>query len=284
MFGERVIASGADRGPGWRSVQRLALAASRRGMTLVEVLVVIAIVGVLVALLLPAVQAAREAARKAACKNNLRQIGLALHLYHDVHQTLPTGCIEWRGWNSPPGRRQFAWSALLLPFLEQTNLHQRIDWNEPFDAVMNRPAAETPLEVYLCPTEPTQEARGGLISYGGIFGEIILDREQDDGLFVNEHAFRFRDVLDGLGNTLAVAEDVGGPDRQWINGRNTFVVAHGINDPTAWVGDNEIRSSHRGGAMVLFADARTLFLSDSTDQRLLGALITRAKREVIDWP
>ncbi len=257
---------------------------SRAGFTLVELLVAIGIIGVLVSLLLPAVQAVRVAARQAACKNNLRQIGLALHNYHDTHHSLPPGCLQWRPWNGPRTHRQFAWSAMLLPFVEQSNLHRLIDWGKPFDAPENAPAARTDLTIYLCPTEPELTPGAGLISYGGIFGELILDREQDDGLFVYERAFRFRDIVDGLSNTLAVSEDVGGPDRQWINGRNVFVVAHGINDPTAWAGDNEIRSAHKGGAMVLFADARTTFMSDATDKQLLGKLITRAKQEVVEAP
>ncbi|AMV31566.1 hypothetical protein VN12_05565 [Pirellula sp. SH-Sr6A] len=270
-----------------RALVRLRLLCSRDrsdGFTLVELLVTIGVIGVLVALLLPAVQAAREAARKVPCKNNLRQVGIALHNYHDTHKSLPTGCVEWRAWNAPPNRRQFAWSAMLLPFVEQLNLHQQINWNKPFDAPENSSVAKTDLSIYLCPTEPDLTPNKGQISYGGIFGELIVDREQDDGLFVNERAFRFSDVIDGLSNTLAVSEDVGGPDRQWINGRNIFAVAHGINDPTAWVGDNEIRSAHEGGAMFLFADARTLFVSESIDKQLLGKLITRAKQEVVELP
>ncbi len=187
-------------------------------------------------------------------------------------------------WNAPPNRRQFAWSAMLLAFVEQQNLHQQINWTKPFDASENLIAAKTDLSIYLCPTEPDFTPNKGQISYGGIFGELIVDREQDDGLFINERAFRFSDVMDGLSNTLAVSEHVGGPDRQWINGRNIFAVAHGINDPTAWVGDNEIRSAHPGGAMFLFADARTLFVSESIDKQLLGKLITRAKQEVVELP
>ena len=85
--------------------------------TLVELLVVIAIIGILVALLLPAVQAVREAARRMQCQNNLRQIGLALHNYHAAFRKLPPGGIEVRP--EVPGGKQLAWSAFVLPFLEQ---------------------------------------------------------------------------------------------------------------------------------------------------------------------
>jgi prepilin-type N-terminal cleavage/methylation domain-containing protein len=256
----------------------------RIGFTLVELLVVIAIIGVLISLSLPAVQAVRESARKATCKNNLHQIGIGLHQYHDVHRSLPMGCLEWRGWASPPTHKQFAWSAMLLPFLEQQNLHQNIDWNKPYDAPENSAAAKTDVVQYLCPTEPSLDPNQGLTSYGGIFGELIVDNQQNDGLFINEKAFQFRDVFDGLSNTVAISEDVGGPDRHWINGRNIFVVAHGINDPTAWVYDNEIRSDHEGGAMLLYADGRTEFVTESIDKRLLGKLVTRAKLEVVELP
>lgn len=251
------------------------------GFTLVELLVVVAIIGILMGLLLPAVQSVREAARRTSCSNNLHQIGIALHSYHDLHSTLPTGCIEWRNWNAPPTRRQFAWSALLLPFLEQQNVHSQIDWSVPYDAPANQPAAKTMIETYICPSETSDSIVPGHITYGGIFGERILNSAPDDGLFLYERSIRFSEITDGLSNTLAVSEDVGGPDKEWINGRNVFVVAYGINDPTAWVGDNEIRSRHPAGAMALFADARTNFLPDTTEHRVLGGAITRAGAEVI---
>ena len=101
------------------------------------------------------------------------------------------------------------------------------------------------------------------------------------GVFLYEKPIPFKDVRDGLSSTLAVAEDVGGPDSEWINGRNVFVQAHGINDPAAWKGDNEIRSLHGDGAMVLYVGGRCQFLNQAIDKRVLGALITRAGGEVI---
>ncbi len=251
---------------------------------MVELMVVMAIVAILLGLLIPAVQAVRESARKTSCKNNLRQIGIALHAYHNVHQSLPVGCIEWRSWNSPPTYRQFAWSATLLPFLEQQSLHAQIDWSLPFDSPENLSAAETQVVTFICPSEPSDSITAGHTTYGGIFGERILDTTPNDGVFLYERAIRFGEIKDGVTNTLAVAEDVGGPDKQWINGRNVFVVAHGINDPAAWSGDNEIRSAHPGGAMVLFADGRPVFLSNATDRQLLGSWITRAGGEVVEQP
>ena len=257
------------------------LRACRTAFTLIELLTVIAIIGVLVALLLPAVQAAREAARKTSCQNNLKQIGLGLHTYHNTHGSLPTGCIEWRGWPSNPTDRQFAWSALLLPFIEQQNVHRQINFGAPFDAAENAEAAETRIKTYQCPTAPESDQVRGPSNYGGLFGEIIVDKTQDDGLFVYERSIEFRDIRDGLSTTVAVSEDVGGPDSEWINGRNVFAQSGGVNDPNAWVGDNEIRSLHTGGATVLFADAQVRFLADTLDRQVLGGLITRAGREVV---
>ncbi|MCA9126257.1 MAG: DUF1559 domain-containing protein [Planctomycetales bacterium] len=248
--------------------------------TLVELLVVIAIISVLVSVLLPAVQAAREAARKSQCQNNLKQLGIALHNYHGVHSSLPTGCIEWRGGNAPSTHRQFAWSALLLPFLEQQNLQLQIDFRLPFDDPVNAAAAAQRIPVYECPTAQERPTIRGKTDYGGLFGETLVDRRQDDGIFLYDQRIRFASISDGLSNTLAVSEDIGGPDNEWINGRNVFVQSGGINDPHAWIGDNEIRSKHSGGAMLLFADSHVHLLSEQTSPLVLGALITRAGGEV----
>lgn len=250
-------------------------------MTLVELLVVFAILGVLAGLLLPAVQGAREAARQASCKNNLKQIGLGLHAYHDLHRSLPTGCIEWRSWLSPPTHRQFAWSALLLPMIEQQSLHDRIDFGIPFDAPENAAAARVRIPTYECPTAEERPMQRGRTDYGGLFGERLVNNDPATGVFLYEQPISFRQITDGLSWTLAVAEDVGGPDSEWINGRNVFVQAHGINDAAAWKGDNEIRSLHGGGAMVLFCDGHVQFLTESIDLHVLGALITRRLGELI---
>ena len=249
--------------------------------SLVELLVVIAVLGILLSMVLPAVQSARESARLTACKNNLRQIGIALHNFHDSHGELPMGCLEWRASNRQANRRQLAWSAFLLPQLEQRNLFRSLDFEQPFDAPANATGAATRLSVYECPTVPLRDLERGRIDYGGLFGERIVSREPDDGLFLYDQIVRFKDVIDGLSNTMAIAEDVGGPDSEWINGRNVFVQAHGINDPSAWIGDNEIRSRHPGGAMTLFADSHVAFMQNETDPVVLGSMITRNGGETI---
>lgn len=266
-----------------RRTHRQAGGAPNRAFTLVELLIVIAVIAMLAGLLLPAVQAAREAARKTSCGNNLRQVGLALHTYHDTHRSLPIGCFEYRGWRSPPTHRQFAWSAMILPQLEQAAVHDRIDFHVPYDHANNSDVAAARIPTYLCPSAPRGDAGGmGPTDYGGLYGERLVDRPSKDGVLIYEQAIRFRDITDGLSATLAVAEDVGGPNAHWIDGRNVFEQAFGVNDPDAPSFDNEIRSVHPAGAMALFAGGRVQFLSESIDLRTLGAIITRANHDVVD--
>jgi prepilin-type N-terminal cleavage/methylation domain-containing protein/prepilin-type processing-associated H-X9-DG protein len=120
---------------------------ARRGFTLVELLVVIAIIGILIALLLPAVQAAREAARRMQCSNHLKQVGLALHNYHATHRCLPFGS----GYTIA---RAGTWAAMILPYLEQQNVYDLFDFNQPMNHANNRDAITTRVETYICPTDP----------------------------------------------------------------------------------------------------------------------------------
>ena len=124
----------------------------RDGFTLVELLVVIAVIGVLVALLLPAVQAARGTARKMHCANNLRQLGLALHNYVEVSRILPGTYSRQRS----DCDAAWSWGAMVLPWLEQKSLYDRIDFNlEPFKAG-NRDVVETLLSVFRCPAHAAE--------------------------------------------------------------------------------------------------------------------------------
>jgi prepilin-type N-terminal cleavage/methylation domain-containing protein/prepilin-type processing-associated H-X9-DG protein len=122
-----------------------------RGFTLIELLIVIAIIGILVALLLPAVQAAREAARRMSCGNNLKQIGVAVHLYHDSYQQLPVGSYTTGPCcNSPT---YATWTIAILPFLEQQALYDSYNHNVPNHDSANENVVATLIEVYTCPTD-----------------------------------------------------------------------------------------------------------------------------------
>jgi prepilin-type N-terminal cleavage/methylation domain-containing protein len=197
----------------------------RRAFTLVELLVVIAIIGILVALLLPAVQAAREAARRASCMNNLRQVGLALHTYHDQFDILPPPRI------APPVHN---WVTLILPQFEQGNVHSiyRFDlaWNDP----QNQPAITTPLKVLICPSatggseridQVSATVRAAVSDYSAATAMVAVAYTANGltlpadmrGILNGTAGTRLAEITDGLSNTVMVIEDAGRP-AFWVRG------------------------------------------------------------------
>ena len=187
----------------------------KTGFTLVELLVVIAIIGILVGLLLPAVQSAREAARRMSCSNNLKQMGLALHIYHDTYRRFPPAGFYQRHVSTDP------WSipARILPQLEQANLQRLIDWNQPYSTQGH--VAGTRVPVYLCPIEPKDERRLSPkaddstfsyypLNYAANMGEwFIYDPKTGhggSGLFYPNSRLKMSNVVDGTSNTIAFAE------------------------------------------------------------------------------
>ena len=206
---------------------------SPKGFTLIELLVVIAIIAILVALLLPAVQQAREAARRASCKNNMKQIGLALHNYHDVHNSFPSGWIGVQnGMANAEGGSGFGWGTMLLPYLDQAPLYSQFNFSKAMDVAPNRNLLQTSLPTFQCPSDPKPETfeipdrngtniRLATFNYPGVFGTIEIDECENppgtfpvsssgqcvsDGTFYHNSAIRFRDFVDGSSSTLVVGE------------------------------------------------------------------------------
>jgi prepilin-type N-terminal cleavage/methylation domain-containing protein/prepilin-type processing-associated H-X9-DG protein len=198
-----------------------------RGFTLIELLVVIAIIGVLVALLLPAVQQAREAARRTQCKNNLKQIGLALHNYHDAQLIFPQAqYIDPGAINS-----QWGWSVMILPYIDQAPLFNQLNVGPGlFEQAANDPARlallTTPLSFFLCPSDPEpgvnrnrpflQKGSGGLcvgmilprdVQFGKSNYMGCNGNHDSDGIFRSGGGkVRIGDITDGTSNTIMVGE------------------------------------------------------------------------------
>jgi len=182
----------------------------RRGFTLVELLVVIAIIGVLIGLLLPAVQAAREAARRSHCQNNLKQLGLATHLYMDTMGALPPMCILKQDQLST------TWSvqARILPYIEQSNLQQLIDWRLSWSLQPN--VCQTRVPTFLCPSEiqdqpavqptMTHYPLNYAANSGTWFQWDPVTNAHGDGAFVVNASLKPANFVDGMSNTLGLAE------------------------------------------------------------------------------
>jgi prepilin-type N-terminal cleavage/methylation domain-containing protein/prepilin-type processing-associated H-X9-DG protein len=277
----------------------------RKGFTLVELLVVIAIIGILIALLLPAVQAAREAARRSQCNNNLKQIALGMHTFHDSFGQFPPG--EVTSTPTPPGKgdgvsrnRNWVWSALILPYIEQTALHEQLKPGLPVPlaasappptdvppatgtANPNTPLVLKPIPTYMCPSDTGPVINLRLGNYGKTcypVSKIIA--------FLDTSA-KLTDILDGTSNTLLIGEranpEQGKPfwhigvvwaGRWGTNNSYAFepgfmnvsLQANAINASGGCCvsanDPNDIRSStsslHPGGAQFAFCDGSVRFL------------------------
>ncbi len=267
----------------------------RAAFTLIELLVVIAIIAILIALLLPAVQQAREAARRSQCKNNLKQIGLALHNYHDTHRVFPPGWmtrITTSTYNDNRfGAGRYGWSMYILPFVDQAPLYniQNFSLNDvPNGSNTNK--LNSPLSVYRCPSD-TGKATGdktwGVSNYAGNYGSVTTAAHSfvqfTDGIFFGNSNIKIRDITDGTSNTILVGEvsirqygianrSLGAgtwpglnQNKQWDMLTRSTAASSGINQSTGVsnTAQDGFGSFHEGGAQFLLCDGSVRFISEN---------------------
>jgi prepilin-type N-terminal cleavage/methylation domain-containing protein len=267
----------------------------RTAFTLVELLVVIAIIGTLVALLLPAVQAARESARRTQCVNNLKQWGLSMQTYHDSFQAIPSGAFLPSQW---------LWRAPLLPYMEENQIHQHIDFRatncfSASAAAGNNNPNKYHVKVYSCPSDPyikklfrnfagaDYEAQ----SYMGVSGGLTLNAV--DGAYFAASNIKYKDFRDGLSNTIVIGERGIPDDLFWgwgLCGQGTLdaflsmqlgVSKGKASDPNdLW----KFWSYHPGGVLFACGDGAVKFVPYPTDYKVLVAIATRDGGEVEQLP
>jgi prepilin-type N-terminal cleavage/methylation domain-containing protein/prepilin-type processing-associated H-X9-DG protein len=228
-----------------------------RGFTLIELLVVIAIIAVLIALLLPAVQAAREAARRSQCVNNLKQIGLGLHNYHQAIGTFPlANAVSYDGVGSVTEWGTWSGQAMMLPYLEQTPIYNNINfsWNCWYGTgqPINSTVFNTNLNIFMCPSDG-MVGRSNNNNYVGCMGTTTDPwSTESTGVFAHKTSCGLRDITDGSSNTIAFSEGLVSGTMQgetWRDG-----VSFGQQDANS-------QDGQQGGAFDAYA-SRAIVMSD----------------------
>ena len=290
----------------------------RRAFTLIELLVVIAIIAVLIALLLPAVQQAREAARRSQCINNLKQLGLGLHTYHDSLNVFPPGWLGVQGGvSNTQGPSGFAWASHILPYIDQTPLYNRLNFNLSCTDASNAIARQTVLTSFRCPSDPSPDtwaigqngnpsnilATLPTANYVGSFGTLGFEdicasppfpaaQCSSNGMFFHNSSTRMRDVVDGTSNTVFLGEHRTNNSLNWHStwvgvvpqgdeaiARVLAVSDHTPNHPALHIDD--FSSWHTGGVHLLFGDGRVRFITQNIDTNVFKAMATRAGNEIM---
>jgi prepilin-type N-terminal cleavage/methylation domain-containing protein len=280
------------------------------GFTLIELLVVIAIIAVLVGLLLPAVQKVREAAARSSCQNNLKQVGLAMHGFHDTNGRLPTA-------NSPAFGSAF---TLILPFLEQDSIRRAYDVSLPPTAPPNASLVRLPIRILICPSmvgppAPPEAYTTHFASYAVCIGSNDAWADPpDNGAIVRSNATgsttivdggkRLLDITDGTSTTFLVGEmgyqlhdyvfqsgpfagAIRGGNTSWAFGYTSYSIGSAKARLNAITPDLPLldrlqlfRSDHSGGGYFLFGDGTVRFVRDSIELPTYRALATRDGGEV----
>jgi prepilin-type N-terminal cleavage/methylation domain-containing protein len=268
---------------------------NRRGLTIVELLVVLAIVAVSLALGLPAIQHSIQDARRSQCKNNMKQLGLALHNYHEVYAALAPGWISRDG--TPGTGARSGWQVAILPFVDQAPLYNQIDFKLPSPIeVDGKPVAlfQTPLPIYRCPADPTPATnplRGDYATsnYSGNYGNVPPPRLRplgmsdfwpgaveaplkSRGIFARDSSVGFRDITDGTSNTIMAGErGISSGAGIWAgvtdNAHEDDALTDGSHRSRPNAGLFSFSSRHENGVHILVCDGSVRFLSDKIDSK-----------------
>jgi prepilin-type N-terminal cleavage/methylation domain-containing protein/prepilin-type processing-associated H-X9-DG protein len=280
----------------------------RRGFTIVEALVVLAVVAVSLSLALPAIQHSIQDARRAQCANNLKQIALAMHNYHEAFQTFPPGWVSRDG--TPGLGTRFGWQSFILPFVDQAPMYNQINFSLTMDADGKPiPLLQTALPVYRCPVDPAPNPnplRGeyGTSNYSGNYGHIPPPRLRplamadfwpgalpapmtSRGIFARNSFIRIQHIVDGTSNTILVGErGVTSGAGIWPgvtdNAHEDDALTDGSHRSRPNAGRYSFSSRHDGGVNMAMCDGAVRFVSDKIDSKPgpeLGTLQKLAGRD-----
>jgi prepilin-type N-terminal cleavage/methylation domain-containing protein/prepilin-type processing-associated H-X9-DG protein len=292
------------------------------GFTLIELLVVIAIIAILIGLLLPAVQKVREAAARIQCQNNLKQLGLGLHNYHDVNGGFPPAKQDYQAGVTPVNTPTHCWVAFVLPYIELDNLYKTYNFQVNWDNAANDGTAAKPkagqyqAKIFLCPAAPpvrsTANARGAIdysppnqVARPNPFLHPVPPSDSTFlGVLGHNVKRRILEVSDGTSTTILLAED-GGRNQVWAMGRlistggatgawanpATEITINGYDPATKsqpgacgvnCYSNNEVYGFHPAGANALFTDAHVQLLRAGLSVNILVPLVTRGGGETIN--
>jgi len=294
---------------------------TRQGFTLIELLVVIAIIAVLIGLLLPAVQKVREAASRMKCQNNMKQLGIALHSYHDANNRLPSDSGPFCS-----GDKRWSWISQILPYMELGSLYQQLTFSERPTHALNTPYTKTTYPNFVCPSNRFQQQLraeewfsnstanelaqtdyalviGDYINSTGAgatpaYGNVGCNVEVRGAMGRKGLSSNFLQIRDGLSNTFLIGEGIGylstcmswpyqsfGTTAHPIN----YMQQTLINDPP-YPGNEHydeatgFRSFHTGGANFLLGDGSVVFVRESVDETIYRAYASKAGGETAQLP
>jgi prepilin-type N-terminal cleavage/methylation domain-containing protein/prepilin-type processing-associated H-X9-DG protein len=250
----------------------------RRGFTLVELLVVGAIGAIALALALPGILRAREDARGNQCRNHFKQIGLALHNYHDTFNTLPPGWVVKD--TKPETGACYGWGAMILPFIDEARLYNTLTFSKPPEVTDEK--LQNRIDIFRCPADTTADTNPvrdeyGTSNYSGNYGDVALPgsveaEKKAHGIFFWNSKIGFREITDGLSNTLMVGErSVSSAAAIWMGVRSNQNAGDAVTACPHQARLNTVLESfssrHDGGAYFLFCDGAVRFINDGVDSQ-----------------